>query len=51
MIPSEQQDQTVAAIKAKTDQLTFAGTDVNANMKRVVDKPLTGDGVSTPVNV
>ena len=41
----------VTAIKAKTDQLTFTGTDLNANMKRVVDKPLTGDGVSTPVNV
>ena len=45
-------DTEVAAVKAKTDSLTFtvAGV-VDANVQRVNDVAITGDGAVTPFNV
>jgi hypothetical protein len=45
-------DTEVAAIKAKTDSLTFtvAGV-VDANLQRINDVAVTGDGSGTPFNV
>lgn len=45
-------DTEVAAIKAKTDQLTFtsAGT-VDANIQKINDVTIVGDGSGTPFNV
>jgi sorbitol-specific phosphotransferase system component IIA len=40
-------DTEVAAIKAKTDQLTFTEAgEVDANLQSINDQPLTGDGSS-----
>ena len=45
-------DTEVAAIKAKTDSLTFtAAGAVDANVKRLNDVVLTGDGSTTPFGV
>jgi hypothetical protein len=42
-------DTEVAAIKAKTDQLTFTSANhVDANIQKVNDVTLTGDGSTTP---
>jgi hypothetical protein len=45
-------DTEVAAIKAKTDQLTFTVANVvDANIQRINDVAITGDGSGTPFNV
>jgi hypothetical protein len=45
-------DTEVAAIKAKTDSLTFtAAGQVDANVQRINDVTLTGDGSTTPFGV
>lgn len=45
-------DTEVAAIKAKTDSLTFTvAGNVDANIQRINDVEITGDGSATPFNV
>jgi hypothetical protein len=45
-------DTEVAAIKAKTDSLTFTVANVlDANIQRINDVAITGDGSGTPFNV
>lgn len=45
-------DTELAAIKAKTDQLTFTVANVlDANVQRVNDVAITGDGSATPFDV
>lgn len=45
-------DTEVAAIKAKTDSLTFTvAGQVDANVQRINDVPITGDGSGTPFGV
>lgn len=45
-------DTEVAAIKAKTDQLTFTQAGhVDANIQRINDVTIVGDGSGTPFNV
>jgi hypothetical protein len=45
-------DTEIAAIKAKTDSLTFTQTGhVDANVQRINDVTITGDGSTTPFDV
>ena len=45
-------DSTTTAIKAKTDKLTFtSGNDLDANIQKINDVAITGDGSGTPFNV
>lgn len=45
-------DSTATAIKAKTDKLTFtSGNDLDANIQKINDVAITGDGSGTPFNV
>ncbi len=45
-------DTEIAAIKAKTDSLTFSAAGmVDANVQRINDVPITGDGSLTPFGV
>jgi len=45
-------DTEVAAIKAKTDQLTFTvAGQVDSNVQRINDVTITGNGSTTPFNV
>lgn len=41
----------ITAVKAKTDLLTFSGTNVNANIEQINNVPITGNGSTNPFDV